>query len=423
MGAKDTDNPRPALESHSTSTESILSEAKNTNFADPQKWKPFQDKHYTRLTNSNASLSNSKRTADQGRKGKKKEREVLEQILNDREEKPLAQYQPFVRWAIKHHRQLLTLVGKSKPTPLAQAIQEEQHEFVSLVLQHVDKIEDLLSFKISSNNCLQSVIECGSPFAEAMINKLHEELSRVTMGKTVKSEPTIGSSSKENPFLAKGENGMTALHIAAEDIQTNPDESFRFKKWDETAGKYEEDTQPGTKAHVGGTDTPRTQPNVKRDMVKPAPEKEVKMVKIIPGPQGPRAPNDDEFVRDAGRPAGQGAATSQQAVTAPTDGKMSPEYRFNRLSVIRALIKAEPKALRWKNTEDNTPFQARLQALAKDKDIDVEDSDEERRKLFEEDEILTYMRQYIIENFSRKEALEALYKEGNGESARSMSGV
>lgn len=112
---------------------------------------------------------------------------------------------------------------------------------------------------------------------------------------------------------------------------------------------------------------------------------------------------------------------------------------FDLPTIVMRLIDACPEALLEKNADDETPFQARLSSLlrsrlghrggergpnepqqapgAKASEASrARQREEDRRNVIENDAILSYMRQYIIDKFDRRRAMRALYRVGDGES-------
>ncbi|KAJ0271393.1 hypothetical protein COL940_011047 [Colletotrichum noveboracense] len=92
---------------------------------------------------------------------------------------------------------------------------------------------------------------------------------------------------------------------------------------------------------------------------------------------------------------------------------------FDLLHIIRLLVDANPRVLiHSKDDNDNTPFQSRLYMLAKFYNRDLDGMDPKTREvtrseIIEGDSSLTYMRSYIINNFDRRDAIQALYKVGD----------
>jgi hypothetical protein len=108
----------------------------------------------------------------------------------------------------------------------------------------------------------------------------------------------------------------------------------------------------------------------------------------------------------------------------PKDGiaSFSRAKTFDRQRIVEQLIEAAPRVL--VDCEDNyfdTPFRARLYSkLQGSEDVKLKtaaevDADEvHRHKTIENDSILLYMRKYIIEKFTRRDAMTALYELGDG---------
>ena len=81
---------------------------------------------------------------------------------------------------------------------------------------------------------------------------------------------------------------------------------------------------------------------------------------------------------------------------------------FDLLSIVQKLVQANPEVLiNSRDTDGDTPFQARLAHL--------KDPSLERHDIIEGDPVLCYLREYIITNFSRRDAMTALCKIGEVE--------
>lgn len=113
--------------------------------------------------------------------------------------------------------------------------------------------------------------------------------------------------------------------------------------------------------------------------------------------------------------------------------KSGHEASFHLPTIVKRLIEACPDALLERNAEDETPFQARLTTISQARNRGEHGREEqgrpgiskseaeraaqyerERREMIESDEILSYMREYITDNFDRRRAMKALYKVGDG---------
>jgi hypothetical protein len=97
---------------------------------------------------------------------------------------------------------------------------------------------------------------------------------------------------------------------------------------------------------------------------------------------------------------------------------------FDRQRIVKQLIEAAPRVLvdccdKYKDT----PFRARLYSKFEEPEYmkprsaaEVEADEILRHNTIENDPILLYMRKYIIEKFTRRDAMTALYKPGDGKS-------
>lgn len=83
--------------------------------------------------------------------------------------------------------------------------------------------------------------------------------------------------------------------------------------------------------------------------------------------------------------------------------------RFNLLAVVKKLVSARPEVLFCRDNADDTPFQARMRFLQ-----GTGTNAKDRREIIKEDEILRFMREYIIDKYDRREAMRALYPVGEG---------
>ncbi|KAK4225133.1 hypothetical protein QBC38DRAFT_457589 [Podospora fimiseda] len=88
---------------------------------------------------------------------------------------------------------------------------------------------------------------------------------------------------------------------------------------------------------------------------------------------------------------------------------------WNATRVVRRLVEARPGVLLWPNAQKETPFQHRLRLVMEPDENDHHSQPaipHDRDMLVNEDRILSYLREYIIDNFSRRDAMKALYKIG-----------
>ena len=138
------------------------------------------------------------------------------------------------------------------------------------------------------------------------------------------------------------------------------------------------------------------------------------------------------------------APTGELLRAATTQGWDVPKHaiNFDLPAIVTRLIDACPEALLERNTEDETPFQARLAALQRAKEHHksehtrneqestgtkmseaehVAQLEEDRLQIIEKDEILSYMREYIIDKFDRRRAMKALYRVGDGKNSMSRT--
>ncbi|KAK3399636.1 peptidase S8/S53 domain-containing protein [Sordaria brevicollis] len=116
--------------------------------------------------------------------------------------------------------------------------------------------------------------------------------------------------------------------------------------------------------------------------------------------------------------------------------------QYNQLEIVKRLIEARPGVLLSKDhKEKDTPFQLRLRGIQEfrrnsqqqhdvsiidgdshntTKDTNVDDHDKAERngehqeevKIINDDPVLRYIREYVIDRFDRRKAMEALYKVG-----------
>lgn len=121
-----------------------------------------------------------------------------------------------------------------------------------------------------------------------------------------------------------------------------------------------------------------------------------------------------------------------QETHVPKDGidSCNRAKTFDRQRIVKQLIEAAPRVLvdccdKYKDT----PFRARLDIKIQEPESEymkpisaaevegqLEADEIHRHNTIENDPILLYMRKYIIEKFTRRDAMTALYKPGDGKS-------
>lgn len=402
-----------------TTVSDVLRDAKNTDFTLRPAREEFQRKHEFRLTRSSLDRSAVP------------EEEILHHVARERR---LDKLEPFTVWAIKTHRSLLDCRMSGGMNPLHLAIAKRNHEFVGLVLHEADRIGDLLMQQTNLGlNCLHLAIKHSSPFTEFIIAKVRD----VDMF-------TATSRDKED-----GTDKMTPLHLAVTmEPETEMDDQAVEDNGIALNGHQAFDTNQAQRLSAQPTSANGERAHFKRPNVKtPGPSirkrtnsqadsylnatheaqtrsKEV-TVRWLGRNSGSEDPdprtNLDQYTTnepydDIADPRSPKSNHSPTRVTGHGKHKYVAQSRpFDPSAIVRELIEAYPSVLTedYRDCYGDTPFQARL-AWLQDPDNNCNTAEEDRDDMIDKDPVLCYIREYIISNFDRKDAMKALYKVGDG---------
>lgn len=403
-----------------TPIEEVLKDAESTDFNDEASWKKFQAKHRIRLCKDRHE--NSGYVED----------EVLHKLA---ERKTLnSQHQAFVVWLIQMHSQLLRCKARGGMTPLHVALLQKNHDFVGLVLDHAEGIKSLMSIRTDlGTTSLHYAIDESSPFTEAIITKVQDTpkasaaaVNVATNGRKSSIALAGDAAGVDDIFKVKaksqGMEGMTPLHVAvtlssADDwdvpyvatTSTAPHTAHADFASSKPANRPPEYSKGANQPSTPTTSHPRDL--LGREPNGAAAESQELMTEAKPL----RRVLTSEMPMNA-VPVLQRAASLKTSV-APT-GLARP---FDPVHIVRELIKARPLVLvDFEDDSGQTPFQARLASLQSDLKIEDVDARQDRKReiqrneLIDKDPILNYMREYIIDKFSRADAMKALYKVGRG---------
>lgn len=337
----------------------------------------------------------------------------------------LSKYEPFLRWVCQKCPELLQCKYLGQP-PIHTAIKAKNSEFVRIVLENAPDSKTLFSPADDKNRtCLHFAIQEKSVLTGAIIERAKE------LRKTV-AEDYI------NVFLEKTyQTRQTPLHCA---VAQEPDGE-------------EYDTQDPEVSHQTQT-TATMSTTIPYSILHDAPisERQVPHVETIlaPVPSGAEVPQSpvktngfsrtsqnlfpDETVhvdtlalkvaREKKFPAR--SMSFKPTSDGPTEHQDIPRYRVGE--TIRSLIDAMDEALLEEDSYKNTPYQAIVKELDESLEKAIETGYEKKVRREEEPEIYEYelriglrddlrakiIRNYCVEKLSRKDALKALYKVGEG---------
>ncbi|KAF2275928.1 uncharacterized protein EI97DRAFT_458926 [Westerdykella ornata] len=437
-------------ESHPiTSAQDVVDDVKKLkiDFQDSASYGPFRDKHLKRLERGQTTGSSTYG-------GGRAEDEVLHIIAKDTDGREFHHYADFTAWAIKNYRPLLQCRDAGGYQPLHLALMNQNHAFVFMVLERASEVRALLEdYSMVALTCLHRAIWHRSPFTEAILDKVMEtgDTERRNQHSSINDNKNASSSDGGiNPlddiFTAcstdhirdaqRGCPGMTPLHFAATSWLPTPDDDEEYDRCQAALREQKRSVvnrveSPSQISEVEAKNsTPPHVTRVKRDsLIVTCPVMEadkffktgVRKLDILDDASDPHVKRFREAV---GNLLG-AATTKEQPRTLPNRPK-----RFDLLAIVKKLIKARPDVLLKKHEEGSTPFQARLDAY-QEQDADVVESeltngdpmterndvsglrdDKERQDKIVKDPVLHYMREYIVSNYGRRDAMKALYRPG-----------
>lgn len=379
------------------SIDDLLGAASEVDFNQPDAAQAFQDKYAATLrpgpeaqtfkTKAELKAELKKRPPRGSRSGES------DNVLHKLSANPTLtqRHKALVKWLIKTYPGQLKRTGEDAKTPLYKAIDEENLDFVRLVLDGVSDPRALLSQTVVDSTCLFLAIQRQNPFTCVMIQRCLETLG-----------PDPKTNEENDPFRAtvsfKDWAGSTPLHIA---VYIEPHEV--------------EDDNGSCRCTLESVNVTEVA-DVNREAMKP---ENMSPVKLQPGagkydaatwrsltgsitvaPNGDSAPS----VKIKPPPIG---CEEQNNTYGPT-GTFMP---YNHVHVIKKLIEADKRVLvDCTDVDGKTPFQVLLN-FRREKNEKTK-----RDKLVEGHPILVYMRAFIIENFGRNDAMKALYGSDERES-------
>jgi hypothetical protein len=397
-------------EGQKTKIEDLLRDAKSTNFNNTKECEDFEKRHEKRL-----SRRTPIRTPREG---------ILHEIAKD--PRSFAQYKDFITWIIKTYPQHLDIKAQGGLTPLHLAFHKKNHAFIELVVNNASSVKELLCQQTDlSMTCLHLAIEQKSPLAEWIIKRAKEASADSVSGNSSRKD---GS----NPFIIKSTDkdrnfdGTTPLHIAVTPLEYESDEEE-----EDSEDIYESEIDEEEDGVVEDGAQERANTDFDRHYFDYSSEKPSLYAQSeYNGPLIPQATGRDATKQfsfgppqrvNSIRPSRQ--ATVEVGAPIPKPDIPGRRRQFNIVDVVKNLIGAYDRVLvDCKDAEGRTPFQARLFKMmqysqsshkADDAGSDT-DPEEIRRAVLKDDELLNYMREYIIDNFSRQEAMKALYEVGHG---------
>ncbi|KAK1779759.1 hypothetical protein QBC45DRAFT_325176 [Copromyces sp. CBS 386.78] len=414
--------------------EKVLEEAKTVDFEDKKSRAAFLREFKDRVGGDKKA-------------GEAVDGEVFHELAKDPAN--FRQYEPFIKWAFGRNSKLLECKTKHDETPLLLAIEHQNHEFVRLVLSKVDKFPKLVVRILNRSdqvglNCLHKAIMYASPFTESIIaimrkastggsNEGENTAYDSDSGSESEAEMTMPKLDKieDDIFTAKSRKsdhteGWTALHFAVqlfavdEQLMDNEEEfreavsrpicqqpSSRPCEW-ELAISYRSRIRDDS-----GTDCVR-----------------------LPLGCNQTGPGASSTTGQA-----PGSYKSKNTNGPPTEGEGNSvciqRRDYCQLTVVRELIEANPKALITEDGKERTPFQLRLRLMEQEAQQGEGHNEQARQangdkpshdyvkevQLINDDEVLSYIREYVIDNFDRRTAMMALYKVGCGTSEESMETI
>lgn len=376
-----------------TTVEEVLADAKSTDFADEEARKKFESTHRLRLCKQPQRIHYLRQD------------EVLHAVSK---EKSITGYESFIKWAVKEHRQLLECKNRGSDTPLHLNIMERRNEFVSLVLDQVERVDALLESQTDrEETCLHYAIEHRSLFTEEIIIKAQEAGSKTKSGLgSIKPETT---DVQLDVFTIKDRELMTPLHMAATSVLVHPSDKEDFRSISTTTAKLQRSSKKATfndsMVDSAGSETqsPITMSNnIKEKLDKRLNQSNIKARRGL----SLEIPGETPSPKQAQEPK-------------KTQTPLKGAREFDLMTIVKKLIDANPRVLLEKDNDDSrTPFQARLAFLQREDsgDLTAAEAEAQRHEIIDSDPILTYMRSYIVPNFSRRDAMTALYEIGDGES-------
>lgn len=376
-----------------TTVQALLADAKDTPFGDPesQEVSNFRKTHLRRLE----------------KVAKGRSEEFLHELAVKKGRDELGPYAPFLQWVVKEYKQLLAQVSIGGYTPFNLALYRGNDEFVQALLENVDDATLLCGPADDRGyTSLHLAIEKSSPFATRIIEKA-DALLKASAATNATSEPgaetvpKIFNLFKATTKLVKkfpddddcGEE--TPLHLAV-------NQDYAPTQTDGTVGK--DPTIP----EKSGDQRPAAIPSITNGLPQSP---------ISTGfPRRPTFRETDNLAAKAKDPKERVGPRSALGDNLPErdawENVSVPPAHL--LDIVKLLIRADERVLVDCQDEDGfTPFRARLYHLDNDmQDDGSKESEARRHDLIQGDPIARYIREYCVNNFTRKDSVTALYEPG-----------
>lgn len=401
----------------------------------------------------------------QTKKAKDKEENLLHLLVRDEWRKPEHKTvaKRLLDWMLQQqeHETLLKLRDPRGFTPVHNALYDNVHDFIGIILEaeKLDTISILKKTDSAGMSCIHLAAQKQSLHLSAMIRRcnrdkeilmdgdrsekatpLHIAVQNLKILIPVPEEDGDLEADTEGEGLEDNEghqNQVPSDHndddVFAEVDGLNEDSDDDSDYKDSGMSESEEDSELEDESEVEEVnyrfeDQPERQKRLQRildcldkDNARPRPPPRVQDAKSGNLQQMDTEYSDNDQVREGNDSSISEVATTQELADLPPDHS------------VRLLIEACPEALMTKNSHKRTPYQEREHLLLDDDDVkqlvkqyaeknglrvDIVEAREARAKrmIIVEDPVARYIRSYCVrESKSREETMQQLYKPGQGE--------
>lgn len=453
-----------------TTIEEILKDAKKVNFNDGPACEKFRATYLNRLSKRpNSQGSHPSRSSRTPISASNQADEILHVVARKPNDE-FAELESFTRWAVKNYSNLLEFKSSYGVTPLHLAIENDSHVFVEVVLLALcesDKmrVKELLQEACHlDNNCLQKAIHHSSPLTESIISILADESGHGDAEFTTTDNSDSESGAEvpitqplpqeyRNVFTSKscnkhqGQGGWTALHFAVryedgdgdsdqDSASDSEEDASCFPCISETYVIFDSDPSgPGSSTRTYETSTrvheqreqdekyqwQRTynQLRVVQQLIEANP-----MVLLYKDDKG-HTPfqlrlsqiedrdseaiidvDDDQSLHNDSEEEYTATISSWQTRTSYLGGQRQQDQHNSGASTTIAPLAPT-------QSQESQNFQADADTLATE-DQQLKRKHQVEVQIINEDKILSYIREYVIDKFDRRTAMQALYKPGFG---------